>query len=433
MNKQPKIAYVLAVLRAVICFFLVALTSTLSHSIVYDKLFNNMINDGAMPPILVLLYSAIVYLIAFFLFVQLFASYHVPFRQNSPLCKRGESYSFSQKLRLLFKSSSFWLTFATIAPLVLLASRTSITQYLAQIIFGDAYTATHSLLITAIAFPFLLALIVFAYLGAARKVRNEGIPEKLKHNETPVRSFIWEVFNLFLAVVCASVLIPLLIVAASQFLIFLVFFPTIVAGVLAFWALRYLRAIRIRRKFLRQLKDTCQKNRYHLSKIKKPYRSLFFVTDGISFSIQDKDGKQYDCKLLHSIKRTAPMFFHSDGFATLVSPINFFKAELGYRVKTMPYSFESDNPKCVIVCPIPRAFYARNEASDSDVDSAVTESKFIFAGIGGARMGAGGLHEMELPKNARSRVMDIGDSFNGYKFFNATAFLNAIEFNVFEK
>ena len=432
MNTKTTIVYILAVLRAVVCFLLVALTSSISHSCVYDRLFSGMIDDGAMPPILVLLYSAAVYLICLFLFIKLFACYHAPLRQSLSLCKRGTTVSFKEKVLLLFQNPFFLISFLTTAALILLASDT-VGQYLAQIIFGASYTYGNLMLITAVALPFLLALIVFAYLSAARNIRNEGIQEKLKHNETPIRSFIWAVFNLFLAVVCGSVLIPLLVVMASQFLIFLVFFPTIVTVLLAFWALRYIRAVRIRRKFLRQLKDTCQKNHYTLSKIQKPYRSLFFITEGMSFSVTDSGGKQYDCKLLHSIKRTAPMFFHNDGFATLVSPINFFKAELGYRVKTMPYSFESEHPKCVIVCPIPRAFYARNESSDSDVDSAVTESKFIFAGIGGARMGMGGLHEMDLPKNARSRVMDIGDSFNGYKFFNATAFLNAIEFNVFDK
>ncbi|MBQ4120861.1 MAG: hypothetical protein IJD35_02480 [Clostridia bacterium] len=432
MKKQPLIAIILTILRSLIGFLLVFFASSTSHYFVYNGLFIEMIEDGAMPRALVFLYSTTVYLIAFFLFARTFAVYHKPFRQEFAPCQRNTTASLKEKFLLLFKTPSFLIPLAVTVASIFLFPHASVGKHLASALFGNLYSYSNVMLMTAVALPFLFVLFVFAYLTAARNIRNEGIREKLKQNETPIRSFVWELVNLFLSVVCASILIPLVIVMASQFLIFLVFFPAIVAAVLAFIILRYIRAIRIRSKFLRQLKETCRKNRYYLSKIRKPYRSLFFITDGISFSIKDKNGKQYDCKLLHSIKRTAPMFFHSDGFATLVSPVNFFKAELGYRVKTMPYSFESDNPKCVIVCPIPRAFYARNESSESDVDSSVTESKMIFAGIGGG-MKSGGLYEAGLPKNSRSREMDIGDSFNGYKFYNATGFLNAIEFNVFDR
>ena len=433
MNKQPKIVYVHTVLRALIGFLIIFVTSAISHFYIYHSLFSGMIDDGVMSPIVVFLYSAAVYLIAFFMITRVLASFHKPFRQNTELCQRNCALPLKEKVILLFKTPSFLIPLAATAVCIILFPYASLGKFLATVFFGSAYSYSHIMLTTAASLPLLLALYALAYLLAALSIRNEGILEKQKHTETPIRSLIWEVFNHFLALVCAPILIPLLIVMASQFLILLVFLPTVVAAILSFIILRYLRAVRIRRKFLRQLKETCRKNRYYLSKIKKPYRSLFFITDGISFSIKDKNGKQYDCKLLHSIKRTAPMFFHSDGFATLVSPVSFFKTELFYRVKTLPYSFESDNPKCVIVCPIPRAFYARNESSDSDVDSAVTESKFIFAGIGGTRMGTGGLYEAKLPQNARSKEMDIGDAFNGYKFYNATGFLNAIEFNVFDR
>lgn len=432
MNKQPKITYVLAVLRATVCFFLVSFASAISHYFVFE-IFGTMIEDGMIPAAVVFLYSVAVYLLAFFMIVRIFAEYHTPFRQNFPFCCRNASASLKEKYTLLFKTPPFLISLAVTVVFLLLFPSITAAKYVVDIFFGNFYGSQKVFLIALPCLPVMAVLFSLAYLSAAKNVRTEGIREKQKHTDTPIRSFLWAILNQFLTVVCGSILLPILILAASQFLIFLIFLPLVVAAILAFWLLRYFRAIRIRAKFLHSLKEACRKNRYHLSKIKKPYLSLFFATDGISFSIKDKNGKQYDCKLLHSIKRTAPMFFHNDGYATLVSPVSFFKAELFYRVKTLPYGFESENGKCVIVCPIPRAFYARNDSSDSDVDSAVTESKFIFAGIGGARMGLGGLHEMDLPKNARSRVMDIGDSFNGYKFYNATAFLNAIEFNVFDR
>ena len=432
MKKQPPIATVLTVLRSLIGFLLIFFASATSHFFVYNELFSGLIEDGVIPPIVILFYSAAVYFIAFFLFARTFAVYHKPFRQEFAPCQRNTTESLKEKFLLLFKTPAFLIPLAVTLVSILLIPYASAGKYFAIVLFGDFYSYGNVMLTTAAALPLLFVLFVLAFLSAARNIRNEGIREKLKQNETPIRSFVWELFNLFLVVVCASIMIPLLIVIASQFLIFLVFFPLVIAAALAFIVLRYIRAVRIRSKFLRSLKETCRKNRYYLSKIKSPYRSLFFITDGMSFSIKDKNGKQYDCKLLHSIKRTAPMFFHRDGFATSVSPVNFFKAELFYRVKTMPYSFESDNAKCVIVCPIPRAFYARNEASDSEVDSSVTESKMIFAGIGGS-MKSGGLYETGLPKNSRSRELDIVDSFNGYKFYNATGFLNAIEFNVFDR
>lgn len=433
MPKSPPIAKVLSVARAVLCYFLTAIASALSHFFVYEQIFSSMLEDGVVSQTILLIYAAVVYLIAFFLFTATFAEYHKPFRKNFPLCRRSTEVSAKEKIILLFKEPSFLITFAATTICILLFPYSTVAEYPTQLIFGISYRYGDIMLVTLVALPVLLSLFVLAYLLAAKNVRNEGIREKQKHNDTPIRSLVWQLLNRLLAIVSVSLLIPLLIVVASQFLIFLVFFPLVIAAILVFVVLRYARAIRIRRKFLHSLKETCQKSGYTLSKIQKPYRSLFFITEGISFSVQDPSGKQHDCKLLHSIKRTAPMFFHSDGFATSISPVSFFKAELFYRVKTMPYSFDSEHQKCVIVCPIPRAFYARNESSESEVDSAVTESKMIFAGIGGAMGRVGGLHQMSLPKNARSRELDIGDTFNGYKFYNATGFLNAIEYNVFDR
>ena len=433
MNKQPPIAIVLAILHAILCHFLVFLTSLASHFFVFYKLFSSMMDDGILSPTLILLFSAIVYLFAFFLFTRAFALYHKPFRQSYPICRRNATVPFKEKLRLLFKDSSFLTSLAVTVASTVFLPYTSIGKYLAEIAFGNSYSYGGIILMTVAPLPLLLALFIFAYLGAARSIRNEGIRERQEHTETPIRSLVWEVINLVLAIVSASILIPLLIVMASQFLIFLVFIPTIIIAILAFIVLRYVRAIRIRKKFLHSLKETCQRNNYTLSKIQKPFRSLFFITDGISFSVQNPSGKQHDCKLLHSIKRTSPMFFHSDGIATLVSPITFFRTEIAYRVKSTPYSFESENNKCVIVCPIPRAFYARNESSQSDVDSSVTEAKFFVLGFPTSALKSGGMYEMGLPKNTRSRELDIGDSFNGYKFYNATGFLNAIEHNVFDR
>ena len=432
MNKQSSINIIPTIWRAILCPILVFGASGISHYFVFE-MFGSMIENDLFSATLVFLYSTAVYLIAFFMMVRTFTEYHLPFRKGFAPCQRNVTASFKKKLALLFQTPSFLISLAVTTAFSLAIPATTAAKYIAVIFLGGSYSSQSLFLINLLLLPVMAALFTLAYLSAAKNIRSEGIREKQRHTDTPIRSFLWAILNQILVIVCGSILLPLLIVLASQFLIFLVFLPTLVMAFLVFWALRYLRAIRIRSKFLFSLKESCKKNRYTLSKVQSPYRSLFVVTHGTSFSITDPQGKQYDCKLLHSIKRTAPMFFHSDGFATLVSPINFFKAELGYRVKTMPYAFDSKNAKCVIVCPIPRAFYARNESSESDVDSAITESKFIFAGIGGARMGLGGLHEMELPKNARSRVMDIGDSFNGYKFYNATAFLNAIEFNVFDK
>ena len=433
MNKQPPIAIILTVLRTLLGFFLIFFATVTSHFFVYTQLFSEMIEDGVLPSLVVYLYSIAVYLIAFFMITSTLATRHKPFRQEYPPCKRGTSASFKEKLVLLFKTPSFLIPFAVTAASILLFPYSSIGRYLAVILFGNSYSYGNVMLITVAALPILLSLFVLAFLSAARNIRSEGLKEKQKQSDKPIRTLLWALLNHFLTVVCASILLPLLIIMASQFLIFLVFFPTVIAAILAFCILRYVRAMRIRGKFVHSLKDACKKNGYTLSKIHKPYLSLFFITDGISFHVTKPDGKQYDCKLLHSIKRTAPMFLHGDGFATLVSPVTFFKTEIFYRVKTVPYSFESNNPKCVIVCPIPRAFYARNESSQSEIDSTVTESKFIFAGIGGHPMQHGGLHELGLPKNSRSREMDIGDSFNGYTFYNATGFLNAIEHDVFDR
>ena len=107
MNKQPKIAYVLAVLRVIFGQFLIFLCAFLTHFVVFRKLFSGMMDDGVMPPSLVLSYCAILYLVIFFLFTRLFATYHMGFRKECPLCKRGHAATIPQKILLLLKPLRF--------------------------------------------------------------------------------------------------------------------------------------------------------------------------------------------------------------------------------------------------------------------------------------------------------------------------------------
>jgi hypothetical protein len=186
--------------------------------------------------------------------------------------------------------------------------------------------------------------------------------------------------------------------------------------------LRYLRALRIRRKFLRNLRERCKKCGFSLSRVNRPYRSVFRLKDECSFTVE-ANKKTYSCKLLAGLARGNAMSLSPDGIAHVIhvwglrilpgrralASAEFLggrshapggnrwhqKLEiLRYTTRT-DFSFEGEGQRILIVNPVPFALFAGTEACATPIDNGA----------------------------------DVGP----YKIFAGTAFLNALERDCIEK
>ena len=199
----------------------------------------------------------------------------------------------------------------------------------------------------------------------------------------------------------------------------------IAAVILLGFLLRYIRALCIRRTFFKNLRQRCEKCEFSLSRIKRPYRSIFRIKDEISFTVKAHD-KLYSCKLLAGLARGNPMSFSPNGTVHVIHSFGLrilparglynhtvFHAPDGrsdqmlhaagwyqrleiFRFTTKTdFTFEGDGQKVLIVNPVPVALFAGTDKS--------------------------------------SRSIDNGEAVGDYRIFTGSAFLNALERDCVEK
>lgn len=142
------------------------------------------------------------------------------------------------------------------------------------------------------------------------------------------------------------------------------------------------RALRIRARFLKNLKRTCRTYGFTCSKIKRPYASLFRMRDEISFTLH-ANGKIYDCKLFASVRRHCPLFFHEDGIVHCTHSLRFRRVEYLCWSTRYDFSFESEHEKVCIVSPVPATVYAGDERWHRPIDTGMAVGGYrIFSSSG---------------------------------------------------
>ncbi len=143
-----------------------------------------------------------------------------------------------------------------------------------------------------------------------------------------------------------------------------------------------LRALRIRRRFFKNLKRVCREYGFTHTQIKRPYRSLSSVSDEINFTLH-ANGKAYDCKLFAAVRRHCPLFFHEDGVLHCTHSLRFRRVEYLCWSTRHDFSFESENEKVCIVCPVPATVYAGDEKWHRPIDTGMAVGGYrIFSSSG---------------------------------------------------
>ena len=167
------------------------------------------------------------------------------------------------------------------------------------------------------------------------------------------------------------------------------FFVAVALIVLTVAATYYIRALMKRKAFLRRLDEVCRNSGARLDGLKKPYASVFSMTDGFNFSVIKGENK-YDCKFICGVFPGSPIIFSDKGVAICNHPFHLGNAELFSLMSKIDFGFESEGKKILIVLPIPRKIYVGTV-------------------------------------NSGPRPADTGEKAGEYTIYNASGFLGALE------
>ena len=149
-----------------------------------------------------------------------------------------------------------------------------------------------------------------------------------------------------------------------------------------FWLWHVLRALRIRRRFLKGLKRTCREYGFRLEGMRRPYRSLFCYRDGINFTVL-ANGKRYDCKLFSAMRRHFEMFFDEGGKLHLQRSLRLRRVEFFRFSSIHEFDFESEGERICIVSPVPGVISAGNDRWNRPIDTGTRVGKYrIFSSTG---------------------------------------------------
>ncbi len=172
--------------------------------------------------------------------------------------------------------------------------------------------------------------------------------------------------------------------------------PFLLLGILlcGFWIFHILRAMRIRRRLVKNLRKLCLEYGFQTEKPRRLYRSLLRHTDGPNLRVH-ANGKTYDIKLFGAIRRHWELFFDEHGTVRCTHALRFRRVEFLRFTTAYDFSFESDAVKICLVAPVPKTIYAGNDQWH--------------------------------------RPIDTGMAVGGYRIFSSTGFLNALRRDCVER
>ncbi len=324
-------------------------------------------------------------------FMRLAVTFNKPLRER--FLESGAGNSLKNKLVFLTDQTEFWLKAGIIAVIYLLLPFNWTVKPLA--VLANAVTEKDKVLCLAFLLPILFVLAVLAHLSAYKRWGMNNNPDaytkKQKRQEMLYAAIAYfGGASMFIAMLPAlfpilTVVIRLLNLRRIIIIAILLCLP---------FVYRLLRAVFKRRAFLHRLKELCAENGYTVSEIQYPYLSLFMFLKGESFSITINE-KVYSCKLISARKRNAPIALTANGELTFIYTVSMRGTVLHQRTVTHKLCFESENPKILIINPVPKNVYEFHSGKLTELDNGI----------------------------------EVG----GYKFFAATGFLHAAELNVLDK
>ncbi len=129
-------------------------------------------------------------------------------------------------------------------------------------------------------------------------------------------------------------------------------FDFLIWATVLFLVIKYVRVLLKRRKFIKNLKKSCFSNKFKLSKINRPYLSLFKNCDDANFTVE-AHGKKYACRLLSGKGRGVGMILFDDGEGVYKYMLKLKGTEVYTNYQQFTYGYESEFVKCVVITSMP--------------------------------------------------------------------------------
>ena len=126
-----------------------------------------------------------------------------------------------------------------------------------------------------------------------------------------------------------------------------------VVFVIAFFRLvRFLRARRARKAFFEKLLEVVTSNKYIISEIKNPYKSLVSLKKQCTFTLEYGE-KKFNCLVISSPRFRVPICFESESEAFFRYRIGSPKHNITLR-RGFSYTFDGEGARIIIVAPTPK-------------------------------------------------------------------------------
>ncbi len=331
----------------------------------------------------------------YYSFIRLKAIYCKPLFET--FLEKKPQNSFFSNLAFLFTHWSFWVeSVALVLPF--LAFPIALTHPQLAEIYFDTFQTVEKFKILAVFLPVLLLINLLAHLATVYLWQKEGKWRKYENQKTKASSFIYTMAIYLFAPVLIAVLMPILAYIPLTFKAIWLFmtpatFVLWVILILALVLFAPLRALSIRKKAIKQIKESCVKMGYSISEIKHPYRSIFTPCEGESFSLT-KGNTTYSCKLIAAPKRGLPMAIHPNGEMHFFHSLKIRDLKIYSYETVTAFGYDSPNLKIVIVNPVPKKLMAY-------------KGKIV--------------------------EIDNGDFIGDYKVYNLTAFVRALDTDTLER
>lgn len=330
-------------------------------------------------------------LFASFTFIRLAVTYNKPLRQR--FLQQENVNSLIAKLLFLADQTEFWIKAGIIAIIYILLPFKWTLAPLAYV--THATTEKDKILWLSAFFAVLFVSAVLAHLSAYKRwgiIKDDKAYTRKRHAAEAVSACMVYVGGAFAFLTGLPVISPILSVVYKEIKVWHII------GILVLLSIPFVfglvRAVLKRKTFLKRLKALCEEKGYKVSQIRLPYLSLFLYSGGESFTLTVGE-KVYSCKLIPGRKRNVPIVFSADGRLAFIHAVKMRGAVIHQRVKIYNFGFESENPKILIVNPVPKQVFI--ECADKHIE------------------------------------IDNGSVVGDYKFFAATGFLHAAELNVLDK
>lgn len=181
--------------------------------------------------------------------------------------------------------------------------------------------------------------------------------------------------------------------------------PSVTVGIMI------LRALSIRKKFFKKLKNAKEYSQSSVSEIENPYKSLFNPKIQCRFTVNDGK-KTYACRVIGTFWQRSPFFITTERHA-------YYRHRIGMKehnvtlYSNVEYGFEADGKKIVILNPVPRKIYAANDkySEPAPLDEGMLSSV---------------LRRTANRKKESARKIEPGDKVFDYTIYNATSFVGAV-------